>query len=113
MSVRQGIWLLLVCVTLAAASGCTQERVEISATEAECAKLATQSKVDERCAIELAKAEIVRRQGKLDYSKFAADFDAEQGAWAITAVVEPLVPGGHVFVSIARNGEVRDYTVGR
>jgi hypothetical protein len=113
MSSRVLVRFLLASALLAGTCSCAQEKVDRTSTSAECSTLAAKAKIDERCAIEMAKAEILRRQGRQDYSRFMANYDSDRGTWLVTAFVEPLVPGGHLFVSIARNGDVSDYTVGR
>lgn len=73
----------------------------------------SQNAVDENCAIEFAKSEIARKDGKVRYTKFSADYDPDKKAWAVMAVSEPMVPGGHVFVSIGLDGKVLDFMPGR
>jgi hypothetical protein len=95
------------------AMACSDPRTQQARLKDECARLAVYNATDDRCAIEFAKEEIVRRQGSLVYSKFSANFDTGAQAWTVMAAVEPMVPGGHVSILVGRDGKVRDFMVGR
>jgi len=69
--------------------------------------------ITEARAIDLAKAEIVRRQGAQPYARFTANHDAHEKNWVVTAIHEPEKPGGHVFLLIADDGRIIDYQPGR
>lgn len=90
-----------------------QEAVPRQSTIAPCASSSNSSPISEACAIEVAKAEIVRREGTQPYSRFSADYDAKEASWAVMAIYEPEKPGGHLFILVSRDGKVLDYALGR
>jgi len=69
--------------------------------------------ISEARAIELAKAEIQRREGAQPYARFTANHDARERNWVVTALYEPEKPGGHLFLLISDDGRVVDYAPGR
>jgi hypothetical protein len=103
----------LVAIASIAVSSCAPDGEKQNAVGDRCITLAADRSLDEACAIEFARAEIDRRQGRMVYTKFVASMDPAVNAWAVMAVVEPTVPGGHVLVSISLDGKVRDYSIGR
>jgi hypothetical protein len=95
--------------------GCMQEQqaVPSQSTIAPCVTDLNDSPINEACAIEVAKAEIVHREGTQPYSRFSADYDAKDATWAVMAIYEPEKPGGHLFILVSRDGKVLDYALGR
>jgi len=95
--------------------GCEQGKLAApgQAGAARCVVEARGKPIDAACAIELAKAEIVRQQGAQIYRRFTANHDATDGTWVVMAIYEPEKPGGHVFVLLSDDGRVLDYTLGR
>ena len=95
--------------------GCGQEQqaVPSQSTIAPCVSNSNGSPIDEACAIDVAKAEIVLREGTQPYSRFSADYDAKDATWAVMAIYEPEKPGGHLFILVSRDGKVLDYALGR
>ncbi len=95
------------------ALSCSDPGTQHTRLKDECTRLAVYNATDERCAIEIAKDAIVRREGGLTYSKFSASYDKDAQAWTVMAAVEPAVPGGPVFILIGRDGKIRDFMLGR
>jgi hypothetical protein len=95
------------------AISCSDSGIQQGRLKDECLRLAVYNATDERCAIEVAKEEIVRRQGGVAYGKFSASYDTGAQAWSVMAAVEPMVPGGHVSILVGRDGKVRDFVEGR
>jgi hypothetical protein len=97
------------------AIGCTQEQQAVpqQLNGAPCVSTSKGSQISEGCAIEVAKAEIARREGTQPYSRFSADYDAKNATWAVMAIFEPEKPGGHLFILVSRDGQVLDYALGR
>lgn len=95
--------------------GCAQEQhaVPSQSTIAPCVSNSNGSPINEACAIEVAKIEIVHREGTQPYSRFSADYDAKDATWAVMAIYEPEKPGGHLFILVSREGKVLDYALGR
>lgn len=95
--------------------GCKQEQ-QAAPRQSNSANCVIDSKglpINEACAIEVAKAEIERREGTQPYSRFSADYDAKDATWAVMAIYEPEKPGGHLFILVSRDGQVLDYALGR
>jgi hypothetical protein len=95
--------------------GCSQEQQAASrqSNSVHCVSDSKGSPINEACAIEVAKAEIMRREGSQPYSRFSADYDAKDATWAVMAIYEPEKPGGHLFILVSRDGQVLDYALGR
>jgi hypothetical protein len=95
--------------------GCGQEKQALASQSATapCVSNSNGSPINEACAIEVAKSEIVRREGAQPYSRFSADYDAKDATWAVMAIFEPEKPGGHLFILVSRDGKVLDYALGR
>jgi len=68
--------------------------------------------VKENCALQIAKAEIINRQGKMIYSSFSTRFSEEKKIWVVTAKYEPPKPGGFVIVFVKKTGVVDRYEIG-
>ena len=103
------LWPLALALMLL---GCMDESPAPISLPSQCQQLAKALAVDESCAIEIAKKEIVARQGKLDYTKFKTRFDQADNLWVVAAIHEPEIPGGFVVVSIAKDGKVVDFSLG-
>jgi hypothetical protein len=95
--------------------GCAQEQQAIpsQSTIAPCVSNSNGTPIDQACAIEVAKAEIIHRERTQPYSRFSADYDAKDATWAIMAIHEPEKPGGHLFILVSRDGKLLDYALGR
>jgi hypothetical protein len=100
---------------MVAGIGCGQEQQAMPrpSTGVRCVDGSSGSPINEACAIEVAKAEIVEREGKQPYRRFSADYDAKDATWAVMAVFEPEKPGGHVFILVSSEGKVLNYALGR
>ena len=100
-----------VCVLVAFLSmACSNEHTTPAASD--CHSLAATDSLNERCAIELAKEEIVRQQGTMRYSRFSASFNDGEKVWVVMAIYEPETPGGHVYVVVRKDGSIADYSLG-
>ena len=83
---------LMVLVALVALQACANESP--SHLGQSCMDLAARSQINETCAIEIAKAEIVKHQGKMEYPEFSARLDSVENLWVVMAIYEPTKPGG-------------------
>ena len=95
------------------AIACSDPGTQQARLKDECLRLAVYNATDDRCAIEIAKEEIVRREGSLAYSEFSATYDTGAQAWSVMAAVEPMTAGGNVSVLVGRDGKIRNFTPGR
>ena len=96
-------------------AGCRQQGATAPREQgvANCVSASKGTPINQTCAIELAKAEIIRREGSQPYSRFSADYDEKGGTWAVVAIFEPEKPGGHMFVLVSNDGRILDYSPGR
>jgi hypothetical protein len=104
----------IVCLAaiLCGLCGCSKQIDPLGTELPPCEQLAKKSALNASCAVELAKKEIVRRQGQLDYQRFEARFDEPDKLWVVEAIHEPEIHGGYVVVSIHPNGQVEEYSPG-
>jgi len=91
------------------AFSCSDSGIQQGGVSDECLRLAVYNATDDRCAIQFANQEIMRRKGALTYGKFSATFEKDARVWTVTAAVEPMVPGGQVTILVGRDGEIRDF----
>ena len=77
-----------------------------------CQQLASKNQVDQACAIDFARSEILRREGEVTIADFEVHFDKESGQWVVMAIHNPALPGGHIFVAVGLDGIVSDYETG-
>jgi hypothetical protein len=63
-----------------------------SVTVSRCDELSKNRSVDESCAIEIAKKEIVSRGDKREYTRFKARFDKQDQVWVVEAICDPGPP---------------------
>lgn len=102
-------WLICVLATTLTLA-CSNEHTTPVATD--CKSLAANKNLNDRCAIEAAKEEIVKRQGTMRYSRFSASFNDAEKVWVVMAIYEPETPGGHVYVVVRKDGSIADYSLG-
>lgn len=91
--------------------GCSNG-VDMTPITGDCDRLAASMELNDQCAIEFAKKEIVTRQGAMRYSRFSASFNDSEKVWVVMAIYEPETPGGHVYVVVRRDGSIADYSLG-
>ena len=113
MSARTVLKIVSAASIAVAAASCSDPGTRHTRLKDECSRLAVYNATDDRCAIEIAKEEIVRREGGLTYSKFSAAYDKDVQTWTVVAAVEPAVPEGQVSILIGRDGKIRGFTPGR
>lgn len=103
---KQFTFVLVVLLIMA----CSNEHTTPVASD--CKSLAATYDLNDRCAIEVAKEEIVRQQGTMRYSRFSASFNGAEKVWVVMAIYEPETPGGHVYVVVRKDGSIADYSLG-
>jgi hypothetical protein len=91
---------------------CSDPTPELVQKMTRCQQLSARGAIDDQCAIEIAKREIVAREKKLDYSRFKVRFDDPDKVWVVEAIHEPEMPGRFRVVSIDKSGKVTDYMLG-
>jgi len=62
------------------------------------------------CVIAVAKAEVARRQGSQNYRRFSISYDSTTAKWGVMATVEPHSLRDSIFLLVAKNGQVLEYT---
>jgi hypothetical protein len=107
------LFVVALSASATAIASCSSSTPQAAPTKLTCDELIAKAAVDELCAIQLAQAELIRRDGRLDFSKFEATYDSKERAWSVMAMIEPMMPGGHVFVSVGIDGKVRYILPGR
>ena len=106
-------WMCVLTTLSIFTLGCAQEERQANrSTSARCSELAAKNAIDEQCAVELAKAEIRRRERQMIYTRFTAKLLMPERLWAVTAIYEPETPGGHVIVFIRTDGQVHGFESG-
>ena len=104
--------LAVLQIAALATSSCIGDRGKVAATESDCRALAEKGRLDERCAIEIARAEIQKREGDLTIVETDVHFSSEDHRWIVMAIYDPALPGGHFFVGVRLDGSIVDYEKG-
>jgi hypothetical protein len=97
---------LVIFVSAALLSACGQPKDQLADS---CEIKAARSAIDESCVTEISKREVATRLGNTVYAKYNVRFDSAEKLWFVMAYNENGPPDSHVYLSIAPNGEVKEF----
>ena len=85
---------------------CAPSPTASKAQSVDCDRKAEQDSLDEGCALEIAKAEILTRVKDAKYENFKVRFDKDRRSWIVMAYNENGPPDSHTYLEISANGQV-------